>query len=256
MHTRWKQGVIRPLLIALQFLTRVPVRLNRPPDSGEVGRSLLFYPLVGLLLGLLLATLAGLLAGLPSLLGAALLLVAWVLFTGALHLDGLADTCDAWAGGHGERERTLTLMKDPRSGPMGVTAVVLVLLVKFAALCTLLDSRNTAALVLVPLLGRLALPLLFLTTAYVRPGGLGAALTTEVPRRASAAILVIGLAAIPLFTGRQGFIAVLSALAVFLCLRAAIQRRIGGTTGDTAGALVELTEVAVIVNIALVQSIR
>jgi adenosylcobinamide-GDP ribazoletransferase len=248
--------VIRPLLIALQFLTRVPVRLNRLPAPGEVGRSLLYYPLVGLLLGLLLATLAGLLAGLPSLLGAALLLVAWVLLTGALHLDGLADTCDAWAGGHGERERTLAVMKDPRSGPMGVTAVVLVLLVKFAALCALLDSRDLAALVLAPLLGRVALPLLFLTTPYVRPGGLGASLATEAPRGAAAAVVVIGLAAIPMLAGRQGFIAVLGALAAFLYLRAAMHRRIGGTTGDTAGALVELTEVSVIVSIALALSIQ
>ncbi|WP_173644308.1 adenosylcobinamide-GDP ribazoletransferase, partial [Xanthomonas citri] len=90
------------------------------------------------------------------LLGAALLLSAWVWLTGALHLDGLADTTDAWVGGMGERRRTLAIMKDPASGPMAVTAVVLVLLLKCAALASLLAQAPTT-LWLAPLLARSAL---------------------------------------------------------------------------------------------------
>jgi adenosylcobinamide-GDP ribazoletransferase len=65
---------------------------------------------------------------------AALLLTVWVLLSGGLHLDGLADSADAWLGGFGDRERTLTIMKDPRSGPIAVVVLVLVLLLKFCAL--------------------------------------------------------------------------------------------------------------------------
>lgn len=248
--------MIRPLLIAVQFLTRLPVRLHNPPEPWETGRSILYYPLVGLFLGLLLAALAWLLAALPPLLASALLLVAWVMLTGGLHLDGLADSADAWAGGHGDRDRTLAIMKDPRSGPMGVTAVVLVLLVKFAALVTLCEAGGYLALVLAPLLARTALPLLFLTTPYVRPGGLGASLAAQLPRRMSAGIVAVSYAAVPLAAGMNGWWAVTAAIATFVYLRAAMRRHIGGTTGDTAGALVELTEVAVLVCVAAVLSVH
>jgi adenosylcobinamide-GDP ribazoletransferase len=92
--------------VALQFLTRLPVRLDPPPTPQEVGASLAWYPPVGLLLGLLLSGSAVALARLPPLLAAALVLTLWVLSTGALHLDGLADTADAWVGGHGDRARS------------------------------------------------------------------------------------------------------------------------------------------------------
>src|SRR5699024_7527202 len=87
---------MQPFLIALQFLTSLPVRLSGMPAPQAVGRSLLHYPLVGLLLGLVLwlGSLAIEGAALP--LQAALVLAAWVALTGALHLDGLADSADAW----------------------------------------------------------------------------------------------------------------------------------------------------------------
>lgn len=105
-----------PFWIALQFLSSLPIRLPGMPTPQELGRSLLFYPLVGLLFGAILWALNGLLLGTPLLLHAALLLTVWVLLSGGLHLDGLADSADAWLGGFGDRERTLTIMKDPRSG--------------------------------------------------------------------------------------------------------------------------------------------
>lgn len=112
-----------PLLIALQFLTRLPVRLLGMPAPEQVGRSLLWYPLVGLLLGGLLLAAQALLSQQPAVLQAALLLTLWVALSGGLHLDGLADTADAWVGGYGDRERTLAIMKDPRSGPIAVAVL-------------------------------------------------------------------------------------------------------------------------------------
>lgn len=247
---------MRPLLIAVQFLTRLPVRLRRPPEPREVGRSLLCYPVVGLALGLLLAVSARLVAPLPALLGAALLLVAWVAAIGTLHLDGLADTCDAWAGGRGDRARMLEILKDPRSGPVGVTALVLVLMVKLVGLGALLEAGEPRDLVYAPFLGRAALPLLFLTTPYVRPGGLGASLAAELSRRGAAAAVLVSYAAVALAGGAVGAWALLGALTAFFCLRAWMQRGIGGTTGDTAGALVELTEVSVLLVVAVVRALR
>lgn len=133
-----------PFWIALQFLSSLPVRLSGMPTPQEMGRSLLFYPVVGLLFGLLLWLASQLLDGVAAPLHAALLLALWVLLSGALHLDGLADSADAWLGGFGDRERTLQIMKDPRSGPIAVVTLVLVLLLKFCALWVLVE-RGLAA---------------------------------------------------------------------------------------------------------------
>ncbi len=245
--------LFHPFLIALQFLTRLPIRLPGTPDAHLVGRSLLYYPLVGLILGSTLAALSWALGNAPGLLRAALLLAAWVLFTGALHLDGLADSADAWVGGLGDRERTLAIMKDPYCGPAAVVTLMVVLLIKFAALEQLASTRNWAALVLAPVLGRVALQALFLTTPYVRPGGLGADLAQHFPRRGCAIVLFVWLITIPLVTGSQGFWMMLAVTGTMLLLRSMMIQRIGGMTGDTAGALITLTEVTSLTTAALLQ---
>ncbi|WP_460427127.1 adenosylcobinamide-GDP ribazoletransferase [Azotobacter armeniacus] len=240
-----------PLLIALQFLTRLPIRLPGMPTPPQLGRSLLWYPFVGLLLGVLLVALHGLLGDAPPPLHAALLLAAWVGLSGALHLDGLADSADAWVGGFGNREHTLAIMKDPRSGPIAVVMLVVVLLLKFAALLALLEQGAIAALLLAPLLGRAALLALFLVTPYVRPGGLGQALAEHLPRAAARTVLLGGAVTCPLLFGGAGVLALLLAAALFFYLRQRLLVRLGGTTGDTAGALLELVECAVLVGLAL-----
>ena len=248
--------MMKPFLVALRFLTRFPVSWNNPTDR-QVGQSLLHYPTVGLLMGLCLAGLAWLLG--EGVLAAALIIVAWVVLTGLMHMDGLADTADAWIGGLGDRERTLEIMKDPRCGPAGVTALILVLLVKFAAvleLLALLGQGAWMALVLAPLLGRAALPLLFLTTDYVRPGGMGSLLAEHFPRSAAWVVTVmvaLAVLAVPLGLGLGwvGAWALVGAGLVFILGRAWMRHRIGGTTGDTAGALAECVETGVLVAVVL-----
>ncbi|MFB4392972.1 MULTISPECIES: adenosylcobinamide-GDP ribazoletransferase [unclassified Pseudomonas] len=237
-----------PFWIALQFLSSLPVSLPGMPEPRQMGRSLLFYPVVGVLFGLLLWLASYLLSDTAAPLHAALLLALWGLLSGALHLDGLADSADAWLGGFGDRERTLQIMKDPRSGPIAVVILVLVLLLKFCALWVLVERGVGAELLLAPLLGRAALLALFLSTPYVRAGGLGAALAEHLPRRAAAWVLAITLGGCLLLAGVWPM---LLAVAVFLGLRRAMCRRLGGTTGDTAGALLELLEMAVLVGLAL-----
>jgi adenosylcobinamide-GDP ribazoletransferase len=205
---------------------------------------LLFYPLVGLLFGAILWALNWLLLGHAALLHAALLLSVWVLLSGALHLDGLADSADAWLGGFGDRERTLTIMKDPRSGPIAVVTLVLVLLLKFTALLALIGQAHSLALIIVPLIGRSALLGLFLTTPYVRAGGLGQALADHLPRSAGKQVLAVSALVCVLIAGLGGVVAVLLAFWDVVWLRQVMLRRLGGTTGDTAGALLELLEVA------------
>jgi len=207
---------MRSLLAALGFLTRVPVPAWVFKDAQATKTSLAWYPAVGLLMGGVLWSLAWLGSTLPPMLLAALLLLVWTGLTGALHLDGLADSADAWVGGLGDRERTLAIMKDPRSGPMGVTAVA-----------------------------RAAITTAFLCTPYVRSQGLGSALTDS--PRAACLIGVFAALAVAACSGWHGIRGLLAVSVVFACWRFACMRRLGGMTGDTLGALTELAEVAVLV---------
>lgn len=233
---------MRALAVAFAFLTRLPVpRVGMLP--GTQAASLKWYPLVGLVLGALLASaMTVLLRVFPVLPAAAIVLVAWVALTGALHLDGLGDSADAWIGGLGSRERTLAIMKDPRSGPAGVVALVLLLLLKFSALATLDDPW---LLLLPPLLGRAAIVAWFLTTPYVRAGGLGDPL-----RGAPAAGCRIALAlsaVVSLCFGKAGLLVLAAAFVTGWTWRRAVVHRLGGFTGDTAGALVELVEATTLI---------
>lgn len=239
---------MRALLVAFGFLTRLPVPAYAYDDVRAKAVSLAWYPLVGLVIGLVLAALAWLLRDTPALLRAGLLVAAWVAITGALHLDGVADSADAWIGGMGDREKTLAIMKDPRSGPAGVVALVLVLLLKFAALASM-APMSWAALLLAPVLARASLTALFLTTPYIRSGGLGAALA-DAPRNACGLALALTAAACILLGGR-GLLALALATAVFGLWRRTCLGRLGGCTGDTAGALAEIVEVAVLVGLAV-----
>jgi adenosylcobinamide-GDP ribazoletransferase len=244
-------SILRPLLIALQFLTLLPIKRQRP-EEAEHGRSLLYYPLVGLLLGLLLAVGSWLCKGLPELLTAALLLTLWVGLTGGLHLDGLADSADAWLGGYGDRQRTLDIMQDPRSGPIAVVTLVLLLLLKFSALQNLLAHGAIELLIVAPLIGRTALVALLLTTPYVRAQGLGSRLVKEMPRGASLAVILLTILLVIVWLDDSNGILLLSVTAlVFWLLRRLMLRRIDGTTGDTAGALIEIVETTTLLTAAL-----
>lgn len=244
---------MQAFLVALQFLTRLPVRLGTLPDDKTIGFSLIFYPLVGIILGALLLGFAELLSGASSLIAAALLVTAWVLLTGGLHLDGLADSADAWIGGMGSREKSLTIMKDPNCGPAGVVSIVLILLLKFAALHTLLDTGDCIAILLAATLGRTLLPLLFLTTPYVRANGLGSPLANHLPRQACWVSIAVVPALMLLLPDAHHLIVLPVVLMIFLLLQHLMLQRIGGTTGDTAGALVEIGEAAVLLTAVMIQ---
>ena len=242
---------MRAFLIALQFLTRLPITVPGEHTPQDTGRSVLYYPLVGLLIGALLAILDLLLRGSDAGVHAALLLLTWVLLTGGLHLDGLADSADAWAGGHGDPQRTLEIMKDPRSGPAAVTLVVLVLILKYAALTALVRHPAWAALIIAPLLGRTALLLLFATTPYVRHGGLGARQAGHLPRHLVLPVAgAVGMTVLAL-AGWNGLWLLLVTTGGIYLLRRMMIARIGGMTGDTLGASCELTETLVLITCAL-----
>ncbi|MCW8826756.1 MAG: adenosylcobinamide-GDP ribazoletransferase, partial [Gammaproteobacteria bacterium] len=192
-------------------------------------------------------------------LNAAIITVLWIVLTGGLHVDGLGDSADAWVGGMGDRQRTLDIMKDPYCGPMGVIAIVSVILLKFAALYTVLQQNHLLLLLLIPMVGRAQILLLFLTTPYVREGGMGSVLSTHLPKYSAWIIWGVVLLLWCLLPGVESppqlqtemWIGLAVVMLFFILFRRAIMQRIGGTTGDSAGALIELSETILLVTIAL-----
>ena len=250
--------MLRPLLIAIQFLTRLPVPkgllTQQDYQPEELGKSVVMYPIVGLLIGAILVAvifvLKHLAPQLSNLVLAAIILCLWVLITGALHLDGLSDSADAWVGGYGDRDRTLAIMKDPYCGPAGVTVIVIVLLLKFALLAAV-SLENWPWLLLSPVIARATIPLLFMTTSYVRKDGIGASHAKAMPRPL-AWIIILMVVAVCIYLLQVKALWILLAVAlVLIWLRALIVQRIGGTTGDTAGALIEIVEGVVLLGLVV-----
>ena len=243
----------QPFLLALQFLTRIPVPRRAEISDKELGHSVIWYPLVGIVIGIVLVMVRVLTMDNDAALQAALILTVWVLITGALHLDGLADSADAWLGGHGDRERTLKILKDPLSGPAALVIVTLVLILKFASLEDLAQSFPMwPALLVIPMLARAAAVALFLTTPYVRPEGIGAAHAEHLPLAGGVIAVLLSLLVTLLFLGWRGIPVIIAVVVAGFLLWTLMHRRIGGTTGDTAGALIELTELTSLVVLALV----
>lgn len=249
-----KQRIFTPFFIALQFLTVVPIRLAAMPSARQNAWAVLFYPVIGLLIGGLLLAVALVLSKLPVILLSSLILLLWIWLTGGLHLDGLADTADAWVGGFGDTERTLAIMKDPACGPIGVLSLLLCCLLKWSALYVLLSTSYIILLLFLPMLGRMSPLLLFLTTPYVRAKGLGLVIAQYFPRPLAIVVLIIFSLL---------FIAIWQVLAMLLIsililtiayLRYKFIQRIGGITGDTVGASIEIVEVVALISSCMLLS--
>lgn len=233
--------------LALSFLTRIPTPNLGSLTAADFGRSALFYPLIGLIIGGLLCLPLLLFSHAEPLLVAALITVLSAIITGGLHLDGVADGADAWLGGLGDSEKTHRILKDPLVGAAGAIAIASVLMLKWAALTVLITHNVWWAILFAPVWGRSLVLLLFLTTSYVRAGGLASAVTDQLPRLA--AIIIVGLSSvIALGLSWQGLA---GSLLIFWLLRRLMLQRLGGCTGDTAGASVEIGELAWLMGIAL-----
>ena len=229
-------------LFALQFLTVIPPLVRRPPTAAELGAAEAFFPLVGLLLGLGLVGLDLLLdpqlqAGVRDV----LLVAALAAATGALHLDGVADTFDGVFSGP-DAEARLAVMRDPRAGAFGVTALVCLLLLKVAALGALPAEVRSAALALGPCLGRWAIVQATWMFPYARREGLGRAFKDGMRTghvllggacAVAAATWLLGAAGLGLVAATAGGVWVVGRL---------LAARLGGLTGDTYGSLCELVE--------------
>ena len=232
------------LVLAVRFLTIVPIAGREAEGPGALGRAAWWFPVVGLGLGLALVAIDRvLLLAFPPLLTALLVLTSWKVATGGIHLDGLADCLDGLAGA--DAERRLAIMRDSRVGVFGAVGLILYFMIAAVALADIPVATGSSILLAAPVVGRLA-PLL--VGAWFGPAtpehGAGAWFLRTVPRAAGPAHLAAVLALAGWLLGPWGAGMAVGALAVVFAWSAVLGRRLSGLTGDVLGAGVELGELA------------
>lgn len=247
----------RPLLAEvetfLRFYSRLPIGAgaHAPLDFARMAPAL---PIAGAAIGATgaLALIVARICHLPSLLCALVAIAVIVLATGALHEDGLADVADGFGGG-ATRESKLAIMRDSRIGTYGVLALCFSVLLRIAALASILERSVTLAalaLIFAGALSRVAGLALMLWLASARADGLGASVAAP-PRgawtRAYMIAAAIGFA--PWLAGAgagQIALAIIAAFAMAALVAKLANREIGGYTGDVLGAAQQLAEIAIL----------
>lgn len=243
---------MRRFWVAVGCLTIVPVGPRGAIREADLGGSLPWFPLVGLLIGAgLMGAQALLSRAVPPLVVAACVLLLWVVVTGALHLDGLGDLSDGLSGGR-TREDRLRIMKDPHVGAIAVVSIVLLLLLKFALVGSLPSAAMNRVLLIAPCLGRYAMVFLGSTLPYARAeGGTAAPFVNYGTKRAWGWATFTALPAAGLALGPMGLGLFGVTLSASLLMRAIFRRALGGITGDALGASCEATEVLILSVMAL-----
>lgn len=238
------------MLTAVRLLTVVPIGRREGEHPAR------YFPLVGWLFGALAAGIAsGAVAldsadGLGALLTAAVIVAAWALLSGFLHLDGLADSADG-LGVRGDAGRRLEVMRDSSIGAFGVVAIALTLVLQVAAIAMIVESRSWWALAAAPVLGRFGAAA---ALAWRTPASLHGLAARYAERLVAVTVLamLVPVAALLVVPPDIGRTAVVAAGVLFaLVVPGPFARRLGGITGDVLGATIVLTETAVLVTCAL-----
>jgi adenosylcobinamide-GDP ribazoletransferase len=235
---------------AVTFLTRIPLRRGPVLDAADVARGAVLFPVVGAAVGAAGGGAAALAhPQLPALAAAAIAIGIEFVLTGGLHLDALADTADA--AGAPTRERALEIMRDPRIGSFGAVALVVDLLARAAAIAALLAAGGAlSALVVAGALGRATALPLAAGLPYARAsGGPGSVLTGRVGWVSALAAGVLALGAALSLRGVDGLAATGAAVATAALLAVLFRRWLGGVTGDTLGAVTELSGTVVLLTL-------
>ncbi len=246
-------------LAALKFLTIIPLPWRREASPEEIGRSIGYFPVIGLIIGLILAGLNWLLSlFLPSAVVNGLLIVSMVVISGALHLDGFVDTCDGIAG-HKTVEDRWRVMHDSRAGAFGIVGVFLLLLVKYVSLNSVPEDLLVVTLVLMPVVSRWAMVYTVFAYPYARPAGLGKifkqgaswqGFTIATVITLAVAIGLARLANITYFY-LAGLAIMLAIWVIVVAMATYLKRKFAGLTGDTYGAINEVAEVCVLILVCL-----
>jgi len=236
---------MKRFLLALQFLTTLPVKNSFEPSEKDYGKAMLYFPIVGLLLGIILAIATLTLSFLPQGVVVTFIVIILVILTGAIHLDGLADSCDGLYGMN-SRDRRLEIMRDSHIGTMGVVGLVCILLLKFTVIANISSNFILQSLIMMMVFSRCSQVLVCYMSRYVRNEGKAKAFIEYVGKRELAVGGIFTLLVFFLLAQFKGLIIFFFALCLVLLFTAWVKKKIGGATGDTIGATSEISEVIVL----------
>ncbi|RME82672.1 MAG: adenosylcobinamide-GDP ribazoletransferase [Caldilineae bacterium] len=246
---------MRPIITAFRFLTILPIPVRGTASEHELGQAVAYFPLVGVVLGAVLAVASwGLSQIFPAHVTAVLILVLWVVLSGALHLDAWLDACDGIFGGQTPEQR-LHIMRDERIGAFALAGGVLLLLSKYAALAEQLSGsalplshglRWPLFLLLPSTLGRFAMSLAIVGFPYARAQGLGRVFKDQAGWSEVAIAGGIALAMATAVAGLPGVLLWAGTISLTWLLARWTLRRLPGLTGDIYGALCEIVELVVL----------
>lgn len=246
---------MRLYIIAMQFLTIIPLPFDTRCQKEDLGRATVCFPLAGLTIGALLAGLNWLIAPwLARPLVDALLITVLAALTGGLHLDGLADVCDGLAA-RGSRERFLAVMKDSHTGAVGAVGLVLGLLLKWQALLAVPMAIKWQALLLFLLLARFSQVQTIVFARNARQDGLGSAIISGAGTSQLLAAGGITLLATWWLMGVKGLVVLAAVILCTWLLKLWSHRRLGGVTGDIIGCINELNEILALILISALPTI-
>lgn len=254
--------MLHKFITALQFLTIFRIRNDHEVDENDLARSMVYFPFVGFVVGIVLVYADKVLLRLfPDTLANIFLVLLSVLITRALHIDGLADSMDGIMGGR-DPESRLAIMRDSRIGTAGVVSVFFVLLIKIVCLNNFFDEYKAAALLTAPAFGRWAQMLMMFEANYGREDGMGKAFVGHVRLGGlvAASIVSLGISAFVIINEPSSIalaVGIPCCVALFTLLwRWFIVRKVGGVTGDSVGAVSEMTEALTLLMFVFFLSVR
>lgn len=246
---------VKLLLASLQFMTRLPIpeRYTQTLTLEDYPRGIVTFPVVGLVVGIITALVFAMLqSALGPLLASVFAVLSGAAVTGAFHLDGLADTADGVFSAR-TRERMLEIMRDSQIGTNGALALIFHLLLKIVVIYQLatIGAVVYSALIAGPIIGRGLNVLLMYRQTYARESGVGNIYIGKISQRDLFLTLLISALLLLLLLGFQAIVPVAFSLIFVVGYRWFIQHKLGGQTGDTLGAAIELLDLIFILLILL-----
>lgn len=235
---------MKQFLIALQFLTILPLRIKQIEDK-DYGKALFYFPFVGIIIGALLSLFLLFSNVLPKPVISCLILLASIVLTGAIHLDGLTDTFDGFYGGR-TKEEILNIMRDKRIGAIGCIALFLILIFKYSLINSIPDNFLWKFLIVACIFSRWLQTIACSFFNYARDEGKAEKFMKFSNKKDCYLSGIFIFLIFILLAKLKGILTFVFSLLLNILFMQYVNRKIKGMTGDTIGAINEIAEISVL----------
>ncbi|MFH1394550.1 MAG: adenosylcobinamide-GDP ribazoletransferase [Candidatus Omnitrophota bacterium] len=233
---------MKHFILAVQFLTILPVKIKAKITSRDLGKALTYFPMVGAVIGSLSAVTYIAFSFLSKDIGVAMVLIVSSVLTGAIHLDGFGDACDGFYGTN-SKEKVLDIMRDSRIGAIGVIGLICLFLLKFVLLMSVPPNIFWKTIIVMTMFARWIQVAVCFRFDYVREEGKAKSFMDYVTKKEFFLATVFLISFVFVLTGVKGIAIVLISTLPVMFFTKRVKKRITGMTGDTIGAASEIAEI-------------